>query len=336
MYLNANSHVKIGELTFNGVTTVQIEDSVKVLGSSAVLTLPRNYEKLNGKAVTDFIHRGDRVSIFLGYNGTLRLEFEGYVSCVGSATPLKIECDSTWFLHKKNKLKKAFKNASLKDIIAFAFAGYEIDCPHVKLGKYILSDSSSYGVAVLLVKQLGIYIRLDETAKKIYAYYPFQMKGFARHTYVFGTKEEEKLNALRAKGVFPNIKQNKLNFERAESNEIRVLATAIQANGKKIKLEIGSKNPTASKRTLTFGQEVTNENDLRKEAEKYIKKRSFDGYNGSIVGYGIPCTEAGDELTIMDANNPEREGTYLIESVKKTYTVEDAKYERENTLSYKI
>ena len=76
------------------------------------------------------------------------------------------------------------------------------------------------------------------------------------------------------------------------------------------------------------------EAELKARIERELSKKSFDGYEGTITGFGTPQTKAGDTLKIVDTENPEREGEYLIKSVKVRFN--NSGYRRENELSYKI
>jgi hypothetical protein len=51
------------------------------------------------------------------------------------------------------------------------------------------------------------------------------------------------------------------------------------------------------------------------------KRLRFDGYRGSITGFGLPATEHGDIAEITDPDYPERAGRYSIDKVIKTWGV---------------
>ena len=70
-------------------------------------------------------------------------------------------------------------------------------------------------------------------------------------------------------------------------------------------------------------------------ADKELQTISYDGYQGSITGYGLPRTMPGDSLQIIDDRELDREGVYLIDSVQIRYG-SDTGYERINQLSYRL
>ena len=90
----------------------------------------------------------------------------------------------------------------------------------------------------------------------------------------------------------------------------------------------------AEKRTMNFGSDVTSEAELKKRIQTELENKSFDGYEGTITGFGTPQTKPGDTLKLVDRENPEREGEYLIKKVKVKYS--QSGFRRENELSYKM
>lgn len=333
MYLNANSKITIGKIQFLAVNEVIIETSVKDLEAKATITMPRNVVAKEGKGVTDFIKRGDAVTIELGYNGNFYTEFTGFVDEIGSDTPLVIECDNYWYNHKKNTLNKSWERASLKEVLAFALPDYKVDCPDVQLGKFLIKSASTFEVVKGLMRSVGFFTKLDEANKIVSCYWSYEPTKYETHTYVFGSRNEAELRKLN---LFPNVRKSNLTFKIKDDIKLRITAKAITKAGKHLKVKIGSYDKDAEKRTRNFGHEIENEKQLREAAERDLKRWSYAGYKGSISGFGFPLTRAGDTLKLIDIDNPEREGQYLIERVKITYSAERANYIRENTLSYKL
>lgn len=336
MYYVAKAELKIGKINFKGITEAEFESSVDEIGGTAKITLPRRLTSKEGKVLLDLIHTGDRVELKIGYNGDLKTEFTGYVSHIGDSTPLVLECDDNWYTFKKAAhITKSYKSVTLKKLLQDLFPGYTVECPDFTFsGGYIIKDVTPYTVVKKIKDEVGFCTKLDEQNKMISCFWPFEFKGFNKHTYVFGTRNGTLLKDLRNKRLAPNIAANGLKFVRKEDRKLQITGKAKQKKGKTLTAVVGSKEADAEKRTMNFGSDVTTEAELKKRIETELKNKNFDGYEGTITGFGTPQTMPGDTLKIVDTENPEREGEYLIKRVKVRFNASG--FRRENELSYKI
>lgn len=337
MYLIPNSRIQIANVMFEGVHSIEINNSVKDLSNNATITLPRNFKRKEGRGVTDVIKKGDVVTIYCGYNQKDHIEFTGYVDSIGSSTPLIIECDGMWYPHKKNELvAKTFEDNTLKQILQYVFQGYSIDCPGVNVGEFIIGKVSSYTVVEALQKSLGFYCKLDEEKKTIYCYYPYSAEKIEMHTYVFGTRDADELEKLRLRGLYPNIKKvGDLKFERKDGNKVQIEARCRLKSGEILTTKVGSTADDADKRTRNYDSDKNTIEKLKEAALVDLNLMVYDGYTGSVTGFGYPRVNAGDTILIVDSENAEREGSYLCEQVKIKYSVSSG-YERECKISYKV
>jgi hypothetical protein len=346
MYLIPKSEITIGSARFygenSGIKEVEISMSVVSLANTAVITIPRNFVKKDGRGVLDVIHVGDRVNIRLGYGDNINDEFKGYVSKIGDGTPIRIEVDDEWYPFKKSEpLNKSWATTQLTEVLRFCFPGYGIEfagnkTAEIKLsGGFIIDNTTPYQAIKGLKESYGFATKIDEQEKKITCFYPYDFSGYNTHTYVFGTRDEQALQGLQNRKLSPNVAKNDLKFERKEDVKLQVTAKAKQRDGKELSVTVGSKEDGATKRTLTFGSEINNATDLKARAEEELARRSFDGYTGKITGFGAPQVMPGDNLTIIDTDNPEREATYLVEAVAIKYVIGTG-FRRECTLSYKV
>ncbi len=336
MYVNPQSEITIGNVRLGAVHSVSIAQSVNSISNSAAITIPRAFKRKKGEGILDFVKVGDKVVIKLGYNEDLKTEFVGYVSVIHDETPIKIEIEDAWYLHKKNRLNKAWKRVKLKEVLQFVLLDYKIEGKDldVELPGYVIKNASSYTVAKDLKEQYGFYIRINEEQKTLRCFFAYDVVGVENHTYVFGTRKTESLEQLRKRKLSPNVVKNDLEFSRKEDLKLCITAKGQDKAGKAISVTVGSKESGASNRTLNFGPGATEES-LRGLAEKKLEKYSHDGYRGKITGFGVPTTQAGDTLQIVDADFPEREGSYLIKSVEVSYSPSSG-FRRVNELEHKI
>lgn len=184
------------------------------------------------------------------------------------------------------------------------------------LGAFQIDNQSSFVVLQKLRGDpYGFYSFLKDNT--LYCQFAFDVRGIGKiHTYNF-TK---------------NVKKSNLTFKRKEDFKIRIRAISNLSNGKKIKIEVGNKEKEASIRT--FNTRDKTEKELRELALKRLDGLVFDGFEGTVTGFGYPRVMAGDTLKLVSPKEPEQNGNYLVESVTIRYG--NAYYERVCSLSYKI
>jgi len=315
-----NSKTQIGKVIFPSICSVEINENILDMSNTATITIPRNISKLdfgNGN-ILKFISVKDKVIVELGYNGQLSKQFTGYVREIESDFPLKIYCEDESFLLRQNSFIKSYKSATLFQILSDIIPkDITWECPEVNIGKYQIDKASAYEVLNDLIKRYGLYSRLNEGHLKVGLAYDFSNKSHV-HSYKIGY----------------NVKTNNLKYKRKEDFKIRFKATATSPNGKKEHVIVGSLESNASERTLNFVGPMTKD-QLKEKARAIMAKLVYDGYTGTITGFGYPETHAGDSIEITDKFDPDRGGIYLIEQVNIRYS-EDEGYKRENTLSYKL
>lgn len=322
MYYEPCCLIRIGSdtkyLEFESVNKVVIVESVKTLGNKATIVLPRNFKKVAGKSIKELLSPGDPVKIWLGYDEKLHEEFRGFLQEVESGAPLTLHVDDEFYPLKRNNIIKAWKSISLKELLEYIAPGYTINCPDVQLGAFSIDNLSTFRVLIYLQENYGFYSSLKNNV--LTCLWPFDI-GMSEvlHTYEFYTI---------------TVKNNKLKYRRAEDVKLRVKATSIPKNGSKpITYEVGNKEHDSSLYEIKIPEQSYE--DLKKFADAKYKQLCFNGYSGSITGFGNPRTHAGDTLKIVDKQEPDREGNYLIEAVTITYDVAVG-FERENTLSFKV
>lgn len=316
LYLNMNSKAVIGDIQLNNIRSFTITQTVQELSSTAKLVVPKAYGKIGQKPILDLLKVGDPVKIDLGYNGLYNQEFEGYISEIEADAPLVIHCDDKMWPYKQNNWVKNYPGTNLKQVLQEIFPGLEIDCPHVNLGKFQIDNASSYKVIQDLQSDNGLYSRITGNTLKVGLAYDFA-----------------DLSKVHTYNIQKDVKANDLKYKRKEDMQVRFKAVANLPNGKKKTVTVGSKHPNASEKTLNFAGDFT-EAELTQKANAVLAKAVFDGYTGSVTGFGNPLTRCGDCLKLIDEQNPEREGTYMVETVEISY--DDNGFARKNTLSYKV
>lgn len=316
MYVVMSSVVTIGSTTIRNIQSCEAIKSVSELSNSATVVIPKqiNYKD---KYILDVIKVGDPVTIKLAYDGVLNNEFSGYVRKISTEAPISIECDDEFYPLRQTNFIKSYSAVTLKQLLTDLKLPFKIDCPDVKLGKFNIDNASAFNVLEELQKQYGFYSKIE--AKTLFVGFAYDWKNniTRNHTYTLGV----------------DTKKNNLEYKTVKDFKIKVRACSNQPKGKKITVEVGCKDKDASVRTLNIPGKT--EAELRAIANSNLAKISFDGYQGSIDGFGMPMTQAGDSLTVVNPEFKNRTGTYLIDKVEVKYN-DQGGYTRTNHISTKI
>lgn len=137
------SHIEIGNTKNIKPKSVTITEDVGTYIDTCVITLPiRTYLKNNYKdspppvrintAVNTIFNTGDKVEVYLGYDGNNKLKFKGFVSNILMENELNIECEGYAYLFKNKFFTKSYQKTTLKQILQDLTKDSDI-----KLSKYI-------------------------------------------------------------------------------------------------------------------------------------------------------------------------------------------------------
>ncbi len=343
--------------SFNFIHSCVINSSWQNMTDTAKLVFPNkiyfiNSEgkkvRWNGKNVSGFgtgldplILRGDKIKIELGYvyptfknpeTTELNEEFNGYISSVGTKTPIEINCEDQMFILKQKKLPNKVYKASEYDVqkmvremldsfpetkdITLVNGTATSQTISTQIGDFRTMEDSIGSVLDRLKKDARIYswFRGNELRCSGLVYYPSD-----RNTYKFAFQY--------------NIISDSLEFKRVD--DIVLGAKAYSIN----KVELQTTNKSGSKKTKrqrleTFvGQKegeirtlyffgVQTEAKLKALAEQELRKFYYTGFSGDFTTFGLPSVKHGDEATIMDSVLPDRKGGYLIRAVEKSFGVD--------------
>ena len=313
LYYNMSCQINIGNVQFNTVNAVEVNQSIKELSDKAKIVLPRNAKELlidgvvrtlEKRNVTDYIKVGDLVKIELGYDDKNTTEFEGYVTRVGADIPLEIECEDEMYKLRKTTFNHTFKKVSLKELIKFIAPGYTYDIiDDINLGKFIIQNASAYEVL--------------EALRNDYLMHSYFIKG---KTLVVGFPSDLKPSTIHVYHTTKSIRSaSNLKFVRQDDVKIEIKAISNNSDGSKKVVTVGESG--GSTRTLNFMNKT--EAELKKVAKANLDTLKFDGYQGSLDAFGTPSPKSGEGAKIIDPEYSEREGVYLIEGVDKFFNSSD-------------
>lgn len=332
LYLNMTAKVRLGGIVLDHVSQFEISESIMEMSNTAKITIPKNYILKNQTewSILDFISVGDEVTIEAGYYRDdftdVALEFTGFIREIESDIPLVIHCDDETYPLRQTNYVKSYKDATLRQVLTDIIPStLTFECPDIQLGRFQIDNESSFQVLQRVKNDYGLYSRLQAGVLKVNlrdVVTGNQIKDV--HTYV--------LNPTNTSGNL--VKKNELRFKRKEDYKLHVKVSSTTPDGKKITVDVGNKDKGASLIRFSYPGKYT-EAQLREIATGIYNARCYDGYTGSITGFGLPRTHAGDALVIDDQAEPDRAGKYLIEKVVITYD-ESSGFSRKNELSYKL
>ncbi len=330
LYLNMTAKATLGNVILKNVSQFEISESILEMSNTAKITIPKTYSKLDQKAILDQFQVGSRVTIDAGYYREgwedIKREFTGYIREIESDIPLVVYCDDETYTLRQNCLVNSYREATLKQVLSFIIPKtIAFECPDVSLGRFQIDKESSFQVLQRIKNDYGLYSRLQAGVLKV------NLRDIVSgvdikdvHTYV--------VNPVTSAGSL--VKKSELKFKRKEDYKLQVKVTSILTSGKKTTVEVGNKGDESSVLQFTYPGNYT-EKQLTDLATGIYNKRCYDGYTGTITGFGLPRTHAGDVLAIEDKIETGRNGKYLIEKVEVTYN-ESSGFSRKNTLSYKV
>ncbi|MXV37672.1 hypothetical protein GO491_03105 [Flavobacteriaceae bacterium Ap0902] len=300
--LRLSSHIRIeGDQTweFTALNECVIVEDTGTLTDTCELRLPRNviWQNVvtqNGKPP---IKRGDKIIVKLGYDDELVTRFSGFVRSVDAKTPITIKCEDGMFLLKTKKaIPKAFKKASLKDIISHLLQGTNIDFK-------LIDDNIMVGD--WRITKANVSEELQELKEKMMLSSYFRLIGEQSILYIglaYPFDNRKKVKFVHSKNIISE------NFEYRDKEDIRVRveAQSFDAKNKKITYEYGDKDGDLIKIRmdgLTMGE-------LKKYAIQAIERYKQSGFKGSFETFGVPEVNKCDMVDIhaSDGNS----GVYLV------------------------
>ncbi len=309
--------VKIGEFYLGMVESITIHKSVELLADTCEIVLPA--ARLNkALEVEEQIKRGDEVSVSIGYKEVgIKEEFKGYLQRISTdGGSIKLFCEDDLFQFRKDLPNEELKKISLSDLLSKVVKGigknYKIDCSYTWVyDKFVIRDATGYDVLKKVQEECGADIYLKDGVLHIHP--PGEVIGKERF-YDFAV----------------NIEEAELSFKRAEDKKVKVVVKAIMPDGKVKEIEVGS----------TGGEKVevkchaSDTASMKARGEAEVKRRTFDGYDGSITTWLIPECNPGDTASIHDGDYTYKDGTYFVRSVTTEFSEGGGK--RKVELGYRL
>ena len=292
---------------------VEIHKSQELLADTAQITLPSAQYNVP-LDIEDKIHRGDGVTIKLGYKETgLVTEFDGWIQRISTdGGNITLYCEDDLYLMRKSIPNKVFKQVKLKTLLEYVVShcgvALLIDCTYTwTYSKFVINNATGYDVLKKVQDECGadIYIRDNYLCVKA----PGEV--IKKKVNEQGKEEEVTTYYDFAK----NIEKEDLTYKDAEDKRFEVVVKANMPDGKVKELKFGTTGGDKIEIKCATSDEVS----MKARAESELKRRSYSGYDGSITTWLIPECEPGCKASIHDADYPKKDGIYYVNSVTTTF-----------------
>lgn len=295
--------ITIGNYKLGMLDAVSVHKSVELLADTCEITLPA--AQLNvALDVESHIRRGDPVTVKFGYRETgMAEEFRGWLQRISTdGGNIRLFCEDDLFTFRRELPNVVLKNVPLDALLTQVIKGvgkdYRVSCSYTwTYAKFVIHDATGYDVLKKVQEECGADIYLKDGVLHVHP--PGEVTGTERR-YDFAL----------------NIEEVDLTYRRAEDKKVRVVVKAIMPDGKVKEVETGS----------TGGEKVevkchaSDTASMRARGEAEVRRRSFDGYDGSITTWLVPQCVPGDTATLHDGDYPHKDGTYYVRSVTTDFS----------------
>ena len=313
-------NISIGDNDFDFVTDAKFNTSWRVFTDTGEITIPNRFRR-NNKDIfvgsSNLFNKGDYTEIRAGHFPNRELIFEGYVKSIKPSVPVGIEFEDAMFLLKQTSLTMSFKKVTLSELLNSALSeAISKSSGYVKEGlERITIDAVEADLGAFRLSRVNM-VNILEELKKTYALTSY----FVGHTLRVGL-------AYYNDGVVHELKFGRniiddgtdLEYLKEEDLSFKVRATGMLPDNKRLTVEVG--DPDGANRDLFKYGRTIGEKDLREWATRQIDTLKYEGFRGNLKTFFEPVIRHGDSVKIVDPFNPERDGTYLVESVSYEFGI---------------
>lgn len=300
---------------FEKITACEIVRDSEALTITCKLILPR---KVKWKGETSNpIKRGDKISVWLGYDDNLQLAFTGYVLRKGFKAPIEIFCEDEMFMLKQKPcVKKAYKSVDIQTLLSDQNLGYDIKVlGEQSIGQYRTNfETVAELLAHLKENSIRTFFRFEDGKPVLYCGVLFDHGTELRQVFETGVNI---------------ISDSSLDEQKAEDVKIKLKVVSLQPdNKKKIKVEVGDAD--GERRTLhCYGK---TEAEAKAWGEQELERLKRDGLTGSFQTFGHMLLDRLDIIGIKI--DGERKGKYQIQ--KNTITYGSSGFRQDITLGPRV
>ncbi len=315
MHTTVTANILIGELKLEFVHNIDINSTFKQQTDTCELMFAKKITVVDGgieKRLQDVIKPADKVIVKIGYDNELRTEFVGYVAkSVKPGPPVYVYCEDEMYILKRKQIPlKTFKAATLLQVLKYIAPSYTIDCFDMQMGRVFKTEQTAAKTLKKIEDMYGIksFFRLVDDK-------PVLISGK-----IYSSKDLLDLKRVKY-SIGKNTISDTLEYTSKEDKRIKLKAISKRENGKDVSVEVGDDDGDV--RTLHLDLDL-NESELKRRATLELEKFKYDGYTGSVTGFGIPYVRHGQTATIIDDDYDVRkdtDGSYFVEGTNVSFGI---------------
>lgn len=302
---------------FEKITACEIVRDSDALTTTCKLTLPRKV-KWQGET-SNPIRRGDKISVWLGYDDNLQLAFSGYVLRVGLKAPVVLECEDEMFMLKNKVMDYSIikTDMNVPDVLKH-FTSLPVRSPDFNIGYYFRSSAVTAAQFLSYVKSFGpdrFFFRMLDGKMTLVCLNPFvpNLQDVV-DTFVF----ESGVNIISDK---------KLNVFVPGKNDVYVRIPVLASINKERKIIERGSDDKAFKRFI-FRNQPFSVQTAERLADFIVERESRSGLQGSFSTFGHNLVWPFDIVGIKI--DGERKGKYQV--AKNTITYGSGGFRQDITL----
>ena len=285
--------------TLEAISQVKVVLDSTQLTQTCTLTLPKRV-KWDGQTTLP-LKRGDKVEVWLGYDGQLTEVFAGYIRNIQPKNPVVIECEDEMYRLKLLKAQPlAYKSVTLDKLLADQQTGCTVEVMgEQRIGQYRVTAQTVAGALQDLADQgIRSFFRLADGKPVLTCGVMFDRTEATEHVLRTGVNI---------------VSDRQLQQQSAEAMRLRVKVVSMQPNGKSITAEVGDED--GELRTLhCYGK-------TKAEAEAWAKQEltrlKVDGLTGSVTTFGQRHIGLLDTVAIVI--DGKRMGRYQVKANTITF-----------------
>lgn len=307
-------------LVLHTVSEFSMETNYTNLTQTAEIRIARKLKYFDRYKIKDVFRKGDKVEIWLGYNGELKQEFIGYIVQVSADFPILIKLEDEMYNLKKKEVNFSHSNITLKGLIKSILPNPEY--------KVIITYDAQLGRVMFSKTNVGAVLDKIKNDWHIHSY--FRLEEGKPVLEIGSIYQTETLTPPVLFHLEKNCVDQQLNYRRKEDIKIKIKGVSVLPKGKNIKVEFGDHE--GSIQQLTYYNKTKEELDIL--VQKDYDRFKQDGMEGNFTALGIPSIRFGQKIKLVSWLYEDRNGTFGVEGVTKSFG--KSGYRQDIKLGFKI